>query len=191
VVDAYVFLRDVSQATLQVLGSMVAEDQDKETGRIRAVATTTGEYDAVCFIEGESMAELQRIVLDRIRNQAGAVFTETSVAIEVPPPIEGALVVPNAPKRRLVMMQEALVLVKTDVGHTVDVYWAFTDADTGLRGFLGQAVITGEYDIVVEVGAENYSQLSEILLSVGTFEHVVSTETLLANFSALPAELMG
>jgi len=164
--DAYVFLRDVSEATLQVLGIMVAEDEDKDTGKIRAVATTTGEYDAVCFVEGQSVKELQEIVLDRIRNKAGAVFTETAVAVEVPQPIQGALVVPNAPKRTLVMMQEALVLVKTDVGHTVDAFWAFADRDTGLTGLLGQAVITGEYDILVELGAESYSQLSEILLSV-------------------------
>ncbi len=117
-------------------------------------------------------------------------FTDTAVAVEVPAPIEGAIVVPNAPKRRMVMMQEALVLVKTDVGHALDVFWAFADGESGLTGLLGQAVITGEYDILVELGAASYSQLSSDLLAVGTYDHVASTETLLANFSALPTTLL-
>jgi DNA-binding Lrp family transcriptional regulator len=188
--DAYVFLREVSEATLQVLGNMVAEDEGKDTGKIRAVATTTGEYDAVCFVEWESVKELQEIVLDRIRNKAGAVFTDTAVAVEVPQPIQGALVVPNAPKRRMVMMQEALVLVKTDVGHTLEAFSAFADKNTGLHGLLGESVITGEYDILVELGAASYSQLSSDLLAVGTYDHVASTETLLANFTALPTTLL-
>ncbi len=192
--DGYVFLRDVSEATIRVLADLANEGDGEGDARIRAVAGLTGEYDAVVFVEAGSLAQLQRLVLDQIRNQAGAAFTETAVAVEVPSPISGGAAPPNGgtpsppiplgPKRRLVATQEALALVKTDHGTTVDVFWGLVKALGD--GLLGEAVVTGQYDIVVELGAESYAELSSSILSVGMVDHVVSTETALANFVAAP-----
>ena len=191
--DGYVFLRDVSEATIRVLADLTREGDGKGDTRIRAVAGLTGEYDAVVFVEAGNGAQLQELVLDQIRNQAGAAFTETAVAVEVPLPISGGAAPPNGgtpppiplgPKRRLVATQEALALVKTDPGTTVDVFWRLAEALGD--GLLGEAIVTGQYDIVVELGAESYAELSSYILSVGMVDHVVSTETALANFVAAP-----
>ena len=73
--DAYVFLRDVSEATIRVLADLANEGEGDGEARIRAVAVLTGEYDAVAFVEAGSIAQLQRLVIDQIRNQAGAAFS--------------------------------------------------------------------------------------------------------------------
>jgi hypothetical protein len=189
--DAYVFLRDLSAPTLTVLSDLVTQEQGTEGARIRAVATTTGQYDAVAFVEGSSIAELQDVVMNEIRSKAGASFTETAVRVEVPEPdAESSWILPMAPKRRLVAEQEALVLVRVDAARVVDVYAALADRETGLAGLLGAAVITGEYDILVELGASSFEELSADILAVGAYEGVASTETLFANFVASPSDLM-
>ena len=189
--DAYVFLRDLSAPTLAVLSDLVTEEQDSDGARIRAVATTTGQYDAIAFVEGSSIAELQDVVMNEIRGKAGAAFSETSIRVEVPEPGgESSWILPMAPKRRLVADQEAFVLVGVDAGSVVDVYAAFADSESGLPGLLGAAVITGEYDILVELGASSFEELSKDVLAVGSFDGVASTETLFANFVASPSDLM-
>src|SRR5262249_24546199 len=120
--DGYVFLRDLSAPTLAVLADLVTEGQDADGARIRAVATTTGQYDAIAFVEGSSIAELQDLVMDQVRGKAGAAFTETSIAVVVPEPDpEASWMRPMAPKRRLVADQEALVLVRVEPGRVLDV----------------------------------------------------------------------
>ena len=188
--DAYVFLRDLSAPTLAVLSDLVTEEQGSDGARIRAVATTTGQYDAIAFVEGSSIAELQDVVMNEIRGKAGATFTETSIRVEVPEPDEESWIRPMAPKRRLVAEQEAIVLVGVDAGRVVDVYAAFADPQSGLSGLLGAAVITGEYDILVELGASSFEELSKDVLAVGSFDGVASTETLFANFIASTSDLM-
>ena len=189
--DAYVFLRDLSAPTLAMLSDLVTEEQGSDGPRIRAVATTTGQYDAIAFIEGSSIAELQDVVMNEIRGKAGAAFSETSIRVEVPEPgEESSWILPMAPKRRLVADQEAFVLVGVDAGSVVDVYAAFADSESGLPGLLGAAVITGEYDILVELGASSFEELSKDVLAVGSFDGVASTETLFANFVASPSDLM-
>ena len=188
--DAYVFLRDLSAPTLAVLSDLVSEEQGSDGPRIRAVATTTGQYDAIAFVEGSSIAELQVVVMNEIRGKAGAAFSETSIRVEVPEPDEeSSWILPMAPKRRLVADQEAFVLVGVDTGRVVDVYAAFADSESGLPGLLGAAVITGEYDILVELGASSFEELSKDVLAVGSFDGVASTETLFANFVASTSDL--
>jgi hypothetical protein len=188
--DAYVFLRDLSAPTLAVLSDLVSEEQGSDGPRIRAVATTTGQYDAVAFVEGSSIAELQDVVMNEIRGKAGAAFSETSIRVEVPEPDEeSSWILPMAPKRRLVADQEAFVLVGVDAGRVLDVYGAFADSESGLPGLLGAAVITGEYDILVELGASSFEELSKDVLAVGSFDGVASTETLFANFVASTSDL--
>jgi len=187
--DAYVFLRDLSAPTLAVLADLVTEGQDSGGARIRAVATTTGQYDAIAFVEGSSIAELQDVVMDQIRGKAGAVFTETSIGVALPEPdAASSWILPMAPKRRLVAEQEAVVLVRVDAGRVLDVYAAFADTESGLPGLLGAAVISGEYDILVELGASSFEELSSDVLAVGAFDGVASTETLFANFVAAPTD---
>lgn len=188
--DGYVFLRDLSAPTLAVLADLVTQEQDSDGARIRAVATTTGQYDAIAFVEGSSIAELQDVVMDQIRGKAGAAFSETSIRVEVPEPDEeSSWILPMAPKRRLVADQEAFVLVGVDAGRVEEVYAAFADTEEGLPGLLGAAVITGEYDILVELGASSFEDLSKDVLAVGTFDGVTSTETLFANFVASTSDL--
>jgi hypothetical protein len=189
--DGYVFLRDLSAPTLAVLSDLVSEEQDSDGApRIRAVATTTGQYDAIAFVEGSSIGELQDLVMNEIRGKAGAAFSETSIRVEVPEPDEeSAWILPMAPKRRLVADQEAFVLVGVDGGRVVDVYASFADSESGLPGLLGAAVITGEYDILVELGAASFEELSKDVLAVGSFDGVAATETLFANFITSPSDL--
>jgi hypothetical protein len=189
--DAYVFLRDLSAPTLRVLGDLVAGELDSDGARIRAVATTSGQYDAVAFVEGASIAELQDVVMNQIRDQAGATFTETAIRVKVPAPdAKSSWILPRAPKRRLVAEQEAIVLVRVDASKVLDVYAAFADSESGLAGLLGAAVITGEYDILLELGASSFDELSSAVLAVGRYDGVASTETLFANFVVSPSDLM-
>ena len=45
-------------------------------------------------------------------------------------------------------------------------------------------------DILVELGASSFEELSKDVLAVGSFDGVASTETLFANFVASPSDLM-
>src|SRR5436853_577441 len=76
--DAYVYLKQVSPASLQRLLELLGVDRAR--GAIRALGVLTGEYDAIAFVEAERLEGIRRVVRDVIRCEAGILRTKTSVA---------------------------------------------------------------------------------------------------------------
>jgi hypothetical protein len=182
---------------------MQHEDQDKlgegrAQGVIRAVAITTGEYDAVVFVEAGDLDRIQRVVLDRVRQQAGATATETYIALEAPPEISGAaaasggplLLVPDAPKRRYPLLAfDALINVKADTGQAVAVFWDLFHRLPGNPsgpGLQGEALTTGPWDILVELGANTHADLSRFILTVRGWPGVIDSSAAEATITGSP-----
>ncbi len=203
--DSYVYLRGVGTGALEKLLGMHLEDRDKlgedrEEGVIRAVAVTTGEYDAVVFVEAGDLDRIQRVVLDRIRQQAGALGTETYIALEAPPEISGAaaapspegalLLMPDAPKRRYPMLAfDALINVKTVAGQAVAVFWDLFHKLPGNPsgpGLQGEALTTGPWDILVELGANTHTDLSRFILAVRGWPAVIDSSAAEATITGSP-----
>jgi DNA-binding Lrp family transcriptional regulator len=192
--DSYVYLRQVSPESLQKLVEMLGEDkgltdEDRAGGAIRALGVLTGEYDAVVFVEAGDLEGIERVVLERIRGDAGVAMTETYLALEVPPEISGGAapppsgglhkVVPDAPKRRMPAMAfEATINVKAEPGQAEWVFWDLFHNLPGNPvgpGLQGEALTTGPWDILVELGADTYQDLSNFILRVKRWTHVVNT----------------
>jgi hypothetical protein len=193
--DSYVYLRNVDPSALEKLLGMVLEDgeksdQDREQGVIRALALTTGEYDAVAFVEAGSLERIQGVVLERIRRQAGASSTETYIALEAPPIVAGGAgpdtgggappkSAPDAPKRRLPLLpHDALINLKAETGQAVHVFWDLFGNLPGNPtgpGLQGEALTTGPWDILVELGANTHEDLSRFITAVRGWQHVVDS----------------
>src|SRR6266705_1674400 len=165
--DSHVYLRGVGTGALEKLLGIHLEDQDKlgedrEEGVIRAVAVTTGEYDAVVFVEAGDLDRIQRVVLDRIRQQAGALGTETYIALEAPPEISGAA-----------------VAVFWDLFHKLP-------GNPSGPGLQGEALTTGPWDILVELGANTHTDLSRFILAVRGWPAVIDSSAAEATITGSP-----
>ena len=189
--DAYVYLKGLSAASLETIvdalrTDLALSDEERAKGGIRAVASVTGEYDAVLFVEGDTIEALGRVVLTRLRGTAGVPLTETYIALDVPPPTDphcspaaGGAAVPDAPKRRTPALAfEALMNVKTEAGWAEWVYWDLFCNLPGNPvgpGLQGERLTTGYWDILVELGANTATDLAAFILQVKRWPHVVDT----------------
>ena len=198
--DAYVYLRQVSPASLHVLVDMLRadrtlSDEERAKGAIRAVGQVTGEYDAVAFVEAETIEGILG-VQQRIRSQTGVPFTETALALappseiqppcrpnpEQPPPQPGdppPLTGPEAPKRRQPLNFDMLINVKAKPGLADKVFRDFFCKLPGNPigpGLQGEARTTGRWDMKVEVAADTYERLCDFIDRVMNDPDVAETE---------------
>jgi hypothetical protein len=201
--DAYVYLKQVTEDSLDKLVEMLGEDrtlsdEDREEGAIRAVGLLTGADDAVIFVEAARIEGIQRLVLQRIRKQAGVPLTETYLALdapgecekgppcppnpEQPPPQPGdppPLECPDAPKRRAPLDFHSVIKVKAKHGLVREAFWDLFCKLPGNPigpGLQGEARTTGYWDMLVEVGAYTPDKLSDFIERVKRNEYVADTE---------------
>lgn len=188
--DAYIYLQGMSASSMETLLSALREDlelsdEDKANGSIRAVGSITGEYDAIVFAEGDTLESLQKVVLERLRGSVAVPVTETYLALEIsgssapcspPPP---AKAVPDAPKRRNPMLAyDALINLSCEPGWAQWVYWSLFCTLPGNPvgpGLQGEALTTGPWDILVELGANTAADLASFVVQVRGWPHVIGS----------------
>lgn len=174
--DAYVFIRQATQGTIGLL-----MDLYETTTEIRAVASTTGPYDALVFLDVSGQGELEAVVQKVIRNEAGATWTETAVAIAMPEH-DAANPGPYGPKRWFAMNVESFSRIRARPGRALDVM----NSVRGLDAFLGAAVVAADFDVLLELGAGDVSKLNESLLQIGSVDGVLWSDTAYATLLAGP-----
>jgi hypothetical protein len=189
-VDAYIYLQGMSAESMTALLSALREDvvlsdEDRAKGAIRAVGSITGEYDAIVFAEGDSLEALQRVALQRLRGGAAIPVTETYLALEVSStsspctPGPGQKAAPDAPKRRTPPLAfGALVNLQVETGWARWVYWdlfCHLPGNPVGPGLQGEALTTGPWDLLVEVGANTLADLSGFVADVRGWAHVIGS----------------
>jgi DNA-binding Lrp family transcriptional regulator len=182
--DAYVFIRRASRDTIGQLKQL----HDDSPEEIRAVAILTGRYDAIVMVETDNLGTLEDLVMEKIR-RTGAADTETAVAL-VEPPIRGgsngeaAPTGPKLPKKGLIASVEALIRIRTQAGKVREVLGELEK----LRAVIGLAVVTGDFDVLAEVGTASFDEMRRALLRVNGTQGIASTDSSFANFVAAPEE---
>ena len=187
--EAYVFIRD---ADLGVVNALV-ELHETYPDQIRAVATLTGEFDVIVFLTADSVGDLSDLVFDKIRGEAGAVGTETAIFLAGPlQPIgggsngeSGSPIVPMWPKRGLLMEYEAIVRARTVAGSAKEVMQEIAE----MEGVIGVAAVTGNFDLLVELGTEGpdgFDDLRYLLLDLNQVPGLMWTNSAVATFVAAP-----
>ncbi|CAN5522711.1 hypothetical protein BH20CHL6_BH20CHL6_04460 [soil metagenome] len=156
-IHAYVFVAEAGQDTIDRLKQAEQPDLPPGDTGIRFVAPLSGPYDAVAVVQAADVQALQDLVLGTIQTgtmEAGAKLrTETSIALAFPRII----------KRTLARPVEAFVRVWVQPGQgraVIDNLEKLGDA------YMGAALVAGDFDILVELGADTFDELRETLLTM-------------------------
>lgn len=179
--EAYVLVRTEPGRTRET-----ADRAAGNAGRgIRQSVVVTGEWDVVVAVEAENPQELGEILMDQVLNDDAIAESQTAVVVEGE--ISGQDLIPLPRPVRSVEEMIALVFCKLDA--TLG-----REAPQGLLGWLGSvgqaltdvpaiqgaAFVTGEYDLMVEVGADNWAAVSEGILGISALPGVGTTSTAVA-----------
>ncbi len=157
---------------MQQLESLVRD----ESSLVRFVAGITGTFDALVAVQAPDFFELERTVKDEIRS-AGGQSTETAVALLwIGPPLP-------MPKWKPARPYEAFVQCRVDPGRAQDVAQGLSR----LQGALGVAMVAGSFDLLFELGADSFEELSRALMQMHEVEGLRWTRTSLAAFPADPS----
>ncbi|MEX2458936.1 MAG: Lrp/AsnC ligand binding domain-containing protein [Actinomycetota bacterium] len=186
--DAYVLLRTEPGTT--------REAADRLTGLagqgIRQVMVISGEWDVLVALDVADPHELGRVVMDQVL--AGGEVLESHTAVVVPS-IEAGRPKPvpkPTPRPRPMPVRArspftAVVFAGLDseAGRTSDEGWHawlgdVTDALEATPGVLASAVVTGEYDLIVEVGGQTWEECAQGILGVAAVSGLTSTSTAVA-----------
>jgi hypothetical protein len=149
--DAYHFGRGVTQALLDH-----ARDKEHPEGPVRFTTALVGAWDffAVLDVEDGDFGAVKDLLLDL--NEAGgdtrARPFDSTTAIAV---MHGLYVI----KRRRTMAFAAFLMIRVE---RVPVREVFADVDH-LKGYQGSAIVDGSFDILLELGAEDFGELKESL----------------------------
>jgi DNA-binding Lrp family transcriptional regulator len=169
--DAYVFVRDADDATLGALQELAGRAD--ETG-VRFASSISGAYDAFVAVQGDDLAAIEESVRVHVRG-AGAVATETALVL---PPVGPLGPIPKGMPPDEV---EAFVRITVEPGRAGDVLAALQ----GLTGFMGAAIIGGEFDILAEIGGATFEDVAGTLLNeLHTIDGIASSRSAFAHFEA-------
>jgi hypothetical protein len=178
--DAYVFLPKASTATQEVLVQL--HDEDPET--IRAVVLLSGPLDALVAVFAPNLNAIRQIVVQRIRDQAGAEKTETAVVLVEPTGLTVRGLTPRIPRRGLVAEEEVYTRIRTKAGKAQGVL----NTLVGLEGFLGGAIVAADFDILLSVGGDTFDQLADRLLQMNSVDGILWSDSAFATYLAAPEE---
>jgi hypothetical protein len=144
----------------------------------------TGAYDALAFVDVESINQLEELVRDKIRGEAGARGTETSVALYGPDGEGGlaATFTPLWPHRGIVPDHEVLARIRCQSGMASAVIQELTH----VQGFHAAAIVAGPFDILLELGAPSVDELGDDLLNVNGVNGILWSDSAFASIVAAP-----
>ncbi len=123
----------------------------------------TGRFDGVTVVQNETLKALGEQVVSQVRAVDGVTRTETYPVLREVTKVGRE----TAPVR-------AFVLVRTEPRRTEQVFGSLA----GLAESAWTATVSGRYDVVVQLGASSWDELTDVLFSkVRALEGVASTDT--------------
>ncbi len=174
--DAFVLLRTEPGRTRELA--------DRAAGLagsgIRQSVVLTGEWDVLVAVEVEGLRELGAVLLDQLLTDDGLSESQTAVALSSP-------LIPLPMPVRGVEDVTALVMAKLDpsAGREHPGGWnawigGVGEALASTPSVVGAALVTGEHDLIIEVGAATWDACSEGILGVASLPGVAATSTAVA-----------
>lgn len=178
--DAYVFIQTEPGLAGPVMETLVSA---KLAERVVAVS---GKYDLIARVRNVDLAAMTGRLLEGVHRVPGVLRSNTAfmVALQaVAPDIRGIPWVPYWLKSWPAVV--GLVLVDVQAGSGADVVRSLT----GSRKIMGLALLTGEHDLMVQVGGASLEDVADIVLNtVQPLAGVWRTETMIVLGAVPPPE---
>ncbi len=168
--DAYVF---VSSGSAKTIGALKQLWRD---GHVRYVARLlSGAHGAVAFVEVAKGPDALANLRDKLTLIRDAVNPSTSVGMA----LETG---PMAPTRWSEKKPVgAYVRIRAQKGLAKRLFDDLNQRDGeggyALKGYFGSALVLGDWDVLLELGADTLEEMEQQLLEVNAFDAVVSTDS--------------
>ena len=167
--DAYVLLQTEPGLATTVMNALV------ESEVVDRALCITGDADVFARINDIDWSDLKDRLLNKLQRVPGVVRSSTHVVVPTSAVARGT--VPLHPVFHRIADEKtiyALVFVQVAAGSARETVRAVRD----MKGLLGLAVVTGEYDLILQVGARSIEQLATtVLQQIHTIPGVTSTKT--------------
>ncbi|HLW16185.1 MAG TPA: Lrp/AsnC ligand binding domain-containing protein [Actinomycetota bacterium] len=167
--DAYVLLQTGPGLATTVMNALV------ESEVVDRALCITGDADVFARVNDVDWPDLKDRLLNKLQRVPGVVRSSTHVVVPTGAVARGA--VPRHPVFVRIADEKtihALVFVQIAAGSARETVRAVRD----MKGLLGLAVVTGEYDLILQVAARSIDQLATtVLQQIHTIPGVTSTKT--------------
>ena len=167
--DAYVLLQTEPGLATTVMNALVEADV------VDRALCITGDADVFARINDIDWPGLKDRLLNKLQRVPGVVRSSTHVVVPTGAVARGQ--VPLHPVFARIADEKtiyALVFVQIAAGSARDTVRAVRE----MKGLLGLAVVTGEYDLILQVSARSIEQLATtVLQQIHTVPGVTSTKT--------------
>jgi hypothetical protein len=155
--DMYVFARDTDP-------DLVRNAPKDPNGVVRYLAQITGDYSSLAVVETDGL-EIQRVASDLFAPPTTQLADpDTSKPIRF-----GAAIV----KRSLWLAESAFMRIGVRGGMATQVLEAANDVD----GYSASAIVLGNYDVLLELGADTRRELYERILAATRIDGVAWSRT--------------
>jgi len=166
--DAYVLLQTEPGLATTVMNALV------EAGVVDRALCITGDADVFARMNDLSWAEMQDRLLNKLQRVPGVVRSSTHVVVPTATVARGFIPLHPVYSPLGGTAIYGLVFVQVAAGSARDVVRSVRE----IKGLLGMAVVTGEYDLILQVGARTIEQLaSTVLQQIHTVPGVTTTKT--------------
>ncbi|MCA1727376.1 MAG: Lrp/AsnC ligand binding domain-containing protein, partial [Actinobacteria bacterium] len=152
---------------------------------VRQSVVITGEWDVLVAVEAENPEQLGGILMDQVLNDDAIAESHTAVVVEAEAAARPLLPLPMPVHSVQAMV--ALVFAKIDagLGREAPQGWlrwmgGLGEALKDVEGVQGAAMVTGEYDLLVEVGGDDWGAVSQGILGVAALPGIGATTTAVA-----------
>ncbi|GAC1409540.1 MAG: hypothetical protein NVSMB57_02280 [Actinomycetota bacterium] len=147
--DAYVFIKSVTNDGMKRLLTLVKS----KSSPVCFASFISGPNDAIATIHGADFPMIEKTVKTKIRG-AGVQGTETALALSIQP-------LPNPPAPTWVIPKASTAFVQgyVEPGQAFPVIQRLAK----LPNVLGVCPILGSFDVLLELGADSFEELTETL----------------------------
>jgi DNA-binding Lrp family transcriptional regulator len=168
-VDAYVLLQTEPGLATSVMNALV------ESTVVDRALCITGEADVFARINDVTWPELQDRLLNKLQRIPGVVRSSTHVAVPTSAIARGLIVPYHVVYHPLGGPSiYGLVFVRMAAGSAGETVRAVRE----IKGVLGLAVVTGEFELIIQVSGRSIEQLgSTVLKQIHAIPGVTSTKT--------------
>jgi DNA-binding Lrp family transcriptional regulator len=183
--DAYVLLRTEPGRTRDAAERLTRLAGDG----IRQVVVITGDWDVLVALDVADPHQLGEVVMGQVLDDETITESQTSVVLNLPARDPKPTPKPK-PKPMPVRGRDpfvALVFADLDLapGRESSDGWdtwlgGVMDSVAEAPGVAGVAVLTGEYDLLIEVGGATWDECSKGILSIATIPGIAATTTAVA-----------
>ncbi len=184
--DAYVLLRTEPGRTRDAAERLTRLAGDG----IRQVVVITGDWDVLVALDVADPHQLGEVVMGQVLDDE--TITESQTAVVLNPPARDPTPPKPTPKPKPMPVRGrdpfvALVFADLDLaqGREFEGGWdtwlgGVMDSLAETGGVAGAAVVTGEYDLLIEVGGATWDECSQGILSIATIPGIAGTTTAVA-----------